>query len=700
MFLFPALLLLILSQNTFSQESNNKDAVLILDASGSMWGQVNGVNKIVIAKDVVEGLVRNLPESQRLGLVSYGHRRKGDCGDIETLSDVGADRGKLIEQLRGLSPKGKTPLTKSVEHAANTLNYTKNASSVILVSDGLETCDADPCALARTLEKNGLDFTIHVIGFDVTQEERDGLQCLADETGGQFLAAGNADELGAALNEVAIAPAVEPEAVPAEPDTAPIPSILVLKATILSGGPLIQSKLDWEVINPADGAVVFSASDGGVAETEILPGSYLVEATWNGWNDGVAKHGKLDVQIRQQNTHVVTVPIDLALPVTLEAPDAAAEGTPIQVRWSGPDDLGATVSVNRLDDAPADFIYFFPSLKARNAYAAKNGASEIAEATLIAPIQPGDYEIRYTLAKQRLILARRPLTVTDAEYSLSIPEEVSVASPVEVVWDGPLTQGDLVTLVSVDEKRAFDNKSYRALKAGSPAKLLAPAEPGDYEIRYVMTGPYTTYEGMAHSVQASAPIRVTSVAADVDAPTTAIGGSTIEIAWQGPADGWQDDFISVVAVGAEKPNRDSRTKLAKGADALNPAAIRVPAIAGDYEVVYGIVPGNKIIARSPIRITTAEAFVDAPDTVKIGEDFEVGYNGEGFKGDRVVVVAADAPDAKMWGYGLRYGFAAKAGETTGLVRSRFITEPGAYEVRYITGMQHQVIARDTLTVTD
>jgi Ca-activated chloride channel family protein len=695
-----ALSFLILSHSSFSQQANNKDAILILDASGSMWGQINGINKIVIAKDVVEGLVRNLPETQRLGFVSYGHRRKGDCGDIETLSDVGTDRRQLIAQLRELSPKGKTPLTKSVEHAANKLNYTKNAASVILVSDGLETCEADPCALARTLEQNGLDFTIHVIGFDVTREERAGLQCLADETGGQFLAAGNADELGEALNEVAIAPTAEPEAVPTETEAEAVPSTLVLKATILSGGPLIQSKLDWKVIHPADGGVVFSANDAGVAEIEILPGRYLVEATWNGWKDGAAKYGKTDVEIREQNTHVVTVPIDLALPVTLEVPDAAAEGTPIQVRWSGPDELGATVSVNRLDDAPSDFIYFFASQKERAAFEARQGASEIAEATLIAPIEPGAYEIRYTLSNPRIILARRPLTVTDAEYSLSVPEEVSVSSPVEVAWEGPLTEGDLVTLVRPHEKRAFDNKNFRALKAGSPVKLVAPAEPGDYEIRYVMTGPYTTYEGMAHSVQTSVPIRVTSVAAAVEAPATAIGGSTIEIAWQGPADGWQDDFISVVAVGAEKPNRDSRTQLAKGADALNPAAIRVPAIAGDYEVVYGIVPGNKIIARAPIRIISAEASVDAPDSVKIGEDFEVSYRGDGFKGDRVVVVAADAPDEKMWGYGARYGFVAKAGETTGLVHSRFITEPGAYEVRYITGMQHQVLARDTLIVTD
>ncbi|MCB1844153.1 MAG: VWA domain-containing protein, partial [Halioglobus sp.] len=77
-----------------------KDAILILDASGSMWGQIDGVNKIVIAKDVVEGLVRGLPAEQRLGLVAYGHRRESDCADIETLADIGAARADVITKLR------------------------------------------------------------------------------------------------------------------------------------------------------------------------------------------------------------------------------------------------------------------------------------------------------------------------------------------------------------------------------------------------------------------------------------------------------------------------------------------------------------------------------------------------------------------------------------------------------------------------
>ena len=83
------------------------DAILILDASGSMWGQIDGVNKIAIARDVLEELVRSLPAAQRLGLVAYGHRTEGDCTDIQTLADVGAARADVIAAIRGVSPKAK-----------------------------------------------------------------------------------------------------------------------------------------------------------------------------------------------------------------------------------------------------------------------------------------------------------------------------------------------------------------------------------------------------------------------------------------------------------------------------------------------------------------------------------------------------------------------------------------------------------------
>ncbi|MEM9439792.1 MAG: VWA domain-containing protein [Pseudomonadota bacterium] len=175
-------------------------AVLILDASGSMWGQIEGTHKITIARDVISGLLENWDSNVHLGVTAYGHREKGNCADIETLAPLGkVNRSSIMASIETLNPKGKTPLTDAVRQAAKQLRHTEERATVILVSDGKETCDADPCAAAAELEASGVDFTVHVVGFDLDAEEKAQLQCIADGTGGQFLNAANASELHDAM---------------------------------------------------------------------------------------------------------------------------------------------------------------------------------------------------------------------------------------------------------------------------------------------------------------------------------------------------------------------------------------------------------------------------------------------------------------------------------------------------------------------
>jgi len=68
---------------------DNPRAVIIFDASGSMWGQINGVTKLEIARDALKNVVREWNPSVELGLTVYGHRTKGDCNDIESIIPVG-----------------------------------------------------------------------------------------------------------------------------------------------------------------------------------------------------------------------------------------------------------------------------------------------------------------------------------------------------------------------------------------------------------------------------------------------------------------------------------------------------------------------------------------------------------------------------------------------------------------------------------
>jgi mRNA-degrading endonuclease toxin of MazEF toxin-antitoxin module len=175
-------------------------AILILDASGSMWEQIDGKAKFQIAQEVVGDLLKDWPASTELGIVAYGHREKASCRDIESLIPVGPVNATAIKAAIGdINPKGKTPLTDAVRFAARELRSTEEKATVILVSDGLETCNADPCAAAAELHRTGVDFTIHVVGFGTKREENRQLQCLADNSGGRFLGAGTAAELKKAM---------------------------------------------------------------------------------------------------------------------------------------------------------------------------------------------------------------------------------------------------------------------------------------------------------------------------------------------------------------------------------------------------------------------------------------------------------------------------------------------------------------------
>src|SRR5690606_37991870 len=109
-----------------AQQAAANDTVLLFDASGSMWGQIDGVPKITIAREVVQGLLDDLPPERRLGVVAYGHNRKGDCSDIQPLVPVGTVRDAIGKAIAGVNPVGMTAMTAAVEHAADVLKSTEN----------------------------------------------------------------------------------------------------------------------------------------------------------------------------------------------------------------------------------------------------------------------------------------------------------------------------------------------------------------------------------------------------------------------------------------------------------------------------------------------------------------------------------------------------------------------------------------------
>jgi len=197
------ILLLLFSLLTASLAEAKPKTVIIFDASGSMWGQINGVAKIEIAKSTLKDVIKGWNPSVDLGLTVYGHRRKGDCSDIESVIPVGkVNKKKVIRTVMGINPKGKTPISRALRQVADELKYTEEKATIILISDGKETCDADPCATAKALEKEGIDFVTHVIGFNVDRKTDAQLECIAKATGGAYFSAKNATALNKAMKTI------------------------------------------------------------------------------------------------------------------------------------------------------------------------------------------------------------------------------------------------------------------------------------------------------------------------------------------------------------------------------------------------------------------------------------------------------------------------------------------------------------------
>lgn len=179
------------------------EVMFIMDASGSMWGPCDGQTKIEAARSVFAKVIPSLPKEVKIGLTAYGHNRKGDCNDVEILIPTGSEsRGALMDRIMKINPKGMTPIAASLKMVTETLKTREEETMIVLISDGEETCNADPCGVARALKNSGIKFILHVVGFGVDSAQKEQLACMAEAGGGQYFGADNAGSLLAALEMV------------------------------------------------------------------------------------------------------------------------------------------------------------------------------------------------------------------------------------------------------------------------------------------------------------------------------------------------------------------------------------------------------------------------------------------------------------------------------------------------------------------
>lgn len=186
-----------------------EDAMIVFDGSGSMSGIAYseiGIPRIVEARSALHRVLPSVGAMRRLGLVVYGPSGDRTCRNISLRFEPEWEAApRILDEVDRLRPAGGTPLTEAVERAAETLDY---EGTVVLVTDGQETCQGAPCELAARLRAKAPGLVVHVIGYKLQQagagrslglDRSPSADCLAHQTGGHYVDANTAEELARAL---------------------------------------------------------------------------------------------------------------------------------------------------------------------------------------------------------------------------------------------------------------------------------------------------------------------------------------------------------------------------------------------------------------------------------------------------------------------------------------------------------------------
>ena len=183
--------------------------LLVMDSSGSMAEPTGGgTTRIDAAKKALHSVIDNTPDDTELGLRVYGSHDNPEgspesCKDSDLVVPIATDnRNQLRTEVDKYKPVGWTPIAHSLSEAGKDLADEGNRT-IVLVSDGEETCEVDPCDVAAQLAEKGIDLTINTVGLNVSGAAREKLQCIADKGKGEYYDAENADDLEEALNQAA-----------------------------------------------------------------------------------------------------------------------------------------------------------------------------------------------------------------------------------------------------------------------------------------------------------------------------------------------------------------------------------------------------------------------------------------------------------------------------------------------------------------
>lgn len=193
-------------EDEVTTKQKKMNVVVLMDASGSMKGEIGGQTKMELAKAAIARFVEQIPADANVSLIAYGHvgsssesDKIASCSNVETLYPLSTYQAdNFTNSLNSFEAKGWTPLAGAINTAGEILQAypaEEYSNFVYMVSDGVETCDGDPVAAARTLQSQSIKAKVNIIGFDVDNEGQQQLKQVAESGGGEYVTVKDPTEL-------------------------------------------------------------------------------------------------------------------------------------------------------------------------------------------------------------------------------------------------------------------------------------------------------------------------------------------------------------------------------------------------------------------------------------------------------------------------------------------------------------------------
>jgi Ca-activated chloride channel homolog len=168
-------------------------------AGNMVQGLFSAVTRIDEVRKALAQVLPNAAKFRKIGLITYGPGPYAQCNVALNFRPMPNATEPIMSVVNAINPAGKTPLVEAVKRAAEVLDY---QGTIVLLTDGEETCGGAPCELGKAIKATATGrLTVHAIGYQLRGFSWTGAQsvldvkCLAEETGGLYITANNRQDL-------------------------------------------------------------------------------------------------------------------------------------------------------------------------------------------------------------------------------------------------------------------------------------------------------------------------------------------------------------------------------------------------------------------------------------------------------------------------------------------------------------------------